>query len=126
MNRIALRKLSTAAADFDLQLARLQHWSAETDAAIEERVAQVIAEGLRVQFFWRLTRIDDCAADHYLRTQRTEMDWIRMAIMSLSVVSRPPRERPIAIGLEIAQVGGNAAARVGIGEGDPVVIRTLD
>ena len=28
--------------------------------------------------------------------------------------------------LEIAQVGGNAAARVGIGEGDPVVVRTLD
>ena len=28
--------------------------------------------------------------------------------------------------LEIAQVGGNAAARLGIGEGDPVAIRTLD
>lgn len=27
--------------------------------------------------------------------------------------------------LEIAQVGGNAATRVGIGEGDPVVVRTL-
>jgi len=28
--------------------------------------------------------------------------------------------------LEIAQVGGNAAARVGIGEGDPVVVRALE
>jgi hypothetical protein len=28
--------------------------------------------------------------------------------------------------LEIAQVGGNAAARVGIGEGDPVIVRRLD
>jgi hypothetical protein len=52
---------------------------------------RALAEGLRVQFFWRLARIDDCAADHYLRTQRTEMDWIRIAIMSLSVASRPWR-----------------------------------
>jgi histidinol dehydrogenase len=37
-----LRTLSTAAADFDAQFQRLLHWSAETDAAIEGRVAQII------------------------------------------------------------------------------------
>src|SRR5262249_2343896 len=38
------------------------------------------AEGLRVQFFWRLAGLQDGAADHYLRRQRSEMDWIRNAV----------------------------------------------
>ncbi len=39
---LATRRLSTAQADFDAQLARLAHWSAETDVAIEQRVAGII------------------------------------------------------------------------------------
>jgi len=39
-----LRQLSTAAADFDTQFERLRHWSAETDAAIEGRVAEILAD----------------------------------------------------------------------------------
>jgi histidinol dehydrogenase len=41
---VAIRHLSTAAEDFDAEFARLQHWSAETDAAIETRVAEIIAD----------------------------------------------------------------------------------
>jgi histidinol dehydrogenase len=41
---VALRGLSTADADFEAGLQRLQHWSAETDSAIEERVASILAE----------------------------------------------------------------------------------
>ncbi|GAB4036180.1 MAG: histidinol dehydrogenase [Rubrivivax sp.] len=41
---IALRQLDTAAADFEAEFRRLQHWSAETDAAIEERVAAILAD----------------------------------------------------------------------------------
>ncbi len=41
---LRLRRLSTASPDFAAQFARLQHWSAETDAAIETRVAEIIAE----------------------------------------------------------------------------------
>ncbi len=39
---VAIQRLNTADAGFDAALARLQHWSAETDADIETRVAQII------------------------------------------------------------------------------------
>ena len=39
-----LRQLSTAAADFTTEFERLRHWSAETDAAIEGRVAEILAD----------------------------------------------------------------------------------
>jgi histidinol dehydrogenase len=39
---IALRQLSTASPDFETAFASLQHWSADTDAAIETRVGQII------------------------------------------------------------------------------------
>ncbi|MEO8124621.1 MAG: histidinol dehydrogenase, partial [Burkholderiales bacterium] len=42
--RTKIRRLDTRAADFDAELARLQHWSAEADAAIEQRVAEIIAD----------------------------------------------------------------------------------
>ena len=44
MESIAMRRLSTAQADFEAQFQSLQHWSAETDAAIETRVAEIIAD----------------------------------------------------------------------------------
>ena len=44
MDRVTLRRLETAAAGFDDALQRLLHWSAETDAAIEERVAAIVAD----------------------------------------------------------------------------------
>ncbi len=42
--KVSIRRLSTAAADFDAQFQALQHWSAETDAAIETRVSEIIAD----------------------------------------------------------------------------------
>jgi histidinol dehydrogenase len=39
---VNIRRLSTADADFEAQFQRVLHWSAETDAAIEGRVAQII------------------------------------------------------------------------------------
>ena len=41
---VAIRRLSTAAPDFEAEFQRLQHWSAATDAAIESRVAEIIAD----------------------------------------------------------------------------------
>ena len=41
---------------------------------------RALAEGLRVQMFWRLAGIPHAAADHYLRKQRSELDWIRRAM----------------------------------------------
>jgi hypothetical protein len=36
-----------------------------------------LAEGLRIQFFWRLAGVGECVADHYLGRHRYEMQWIR-------------------------------------------------
>jgi len=44
MDHVTLRRLETAAPGFDDALQRLLHWSAETDAAIEERVAAIVAD----------------------------------------------------------------------------------
>jgi hypothetical protein len=41
---------------------------------------RALAEGLRVQFFWRLAGLRHAVADHYLRKQRGELDWIRHAV----------------------------------------------
>ncbi len=41
---VDIRRLSTAADGFEADFQRLQHWSAETDAAIESRVAEIIAD----------------------------------------------------------------------------------
>lgn len=41
---LALRRLATTAADFEDQFRRVLHWSAETDAAIEQRVAEILAD----------------------------------------------------------------------------------
>ncbi|TAL20137.1 MAG: histidinol dehydrogenase, partial [Aquabacterium sp.] len=41
---VAVRRLSTAQADFQDQFQRVLHWSAETDHAIEERVAAILAD----------------------------------------------------------------------------------
>lgn len=40
----SLRTLNTADADFEAQFQRVLHWSAETDAAIEMRVAEILAD----------------------------------------------------------------------------------
>ena len=41
---VTLRRLATTAAGFEAEFERLLHWSAETDAAIENRVAEIIAD----------------------------------------------------------------------------------
>jgi len=41
---LAIRRLSTAQVDFEAEFERLRHWSAETDASIETRVAAIIAD----------------------------------------------------------------------------------
>jgi histidinol dehydrogenase len=41
---VAMRHLSTASTGFEAELQRVLHWSAETDGAIEERVAAILAD----------------------------------------------------------------------------------
>jgi histidinol dehydrogenase len=44
MSRVNIRRLATSAADFEAEFRRVLHWSAETDAAIETRVAEIVAD----------------------------------------------------------------------------------
>jgi hypothetical protein len=46
---------------------------------------RALAEGLRVQFFWRACGLNDSVAEHYLRKQRSELDWIRHATRAWSI-----------------------------------------
>jgi hypothetical protein len=47
---------------------------------------RALAEGLRVQIFWRIAGLGDLVADHYLRKQRSELDWIRSAIVAPGIL----------------------------------------
>jgi hypothetical protein len=47
---------------------------------------RALAEGLRVLFFWRLAGLRHAVADHYLRKQRGELDWIRQALRVWALV----------------------------------------
>ena len=44
MSQLAITRLSTRDADFDLRLRQLRHWSAATDQTIEQRVAEILAD----------------------------------------------------------------------------------
>ena len=44
MTAVNIRQLSTADADFEAEFGRVLHWSAETDDAIEQRVADILAD----------------------------------------------------------------------------------
>lgn len=50
---------------------------------------RAVAEGLRVQFYWRLAGLAPSVADYYLRKQKDELVWIREAIRSWSVRAAP-------------------------------------
>ena len=41
---VQIRQLDTASADFEAEFATLRHWSEDTDQAIEERVAAIVAD----------------------------------------------------------------------------------
>jgi len=48
---------------------------------------RALAEGLRVQMYWREAGIGASVAAHYLRKQKSELDWIRDAIRSSRVLA---------------------------------------
>jgi histidinol dehydrogenase len=61
-----IRQLSTADANFATEFERLRHWSAETDAAIEGRVAEILADVQK--------RGDAAVLDYTARFDRVQAD----------------------------------------------------
>jgi hypothetical protein len=57
---------------------------------------RALAEGLRMQFFWRLAGLPDTVATHYLRKQKSELDWIRNSIRVANLLcdARSGEKRP--------------------------------
>ena len=47
---------------------------------------RALAEGLRLMVFWRLAGVEDPVTEHYLHQYRTELDWIRNALRSCTVL----------------------------------------
>ena len=55
---------------------------------------RALAEGLRVQFFWKLAGIRESVADYYLRKQKSELEWIRNAVRSCMTETRADETEP--------------------------------
>jgi hypothetical protein len=55
-------------------------WAKRADYENKYLDYRALAEGLRIQVFWRLAGLRHSVADHYLRKQRGELDWIRQAL----------------------------------------------
>ena len=51
---------------------------------------RALAEGLKILFFWRLAGIHDDVGAQYLRQQRSEIDWIRLAVRATDLSNPPP------------------------------------
>ena len=49
MSSVNVRRLATTDADFEAAFERVRHWSAETDNAIEQRVAEILADVAKVE-----------------------------------------------------------------------------
>lgn len=58
----------------------LNLWVQKRDYQNKHQDYRALAEGMRVQFYWRLAGLELSVADHYLRKQRSELDWICSAI----------------------------------------------
>lgn len=52
---------------------------------------RALAEALRVQFFWHIAGVSANVADHFLRDQQDELEWLRLAIQSLELPELPKK-----------------------------------
>jgi hypothetical protein len=67
-------------------------WQQRVDAQGRYLDYRALAEGLRVQFYWRLSGLRDNVSANYLRKQLDELRWIREALRGASTV--PPITGP--------------------------------
>ena len=47
---------------------------------------RALAEACRVQYFWKRAGVKKCVADHFLRDQRDELEWIRRAVRTTELL----------------------------------------
>ncbi len=82
-------------------------WQGRRDVQGRYLDYRALAEGLRVQFYWRLAGLHDSASSSYLRKQADELRWIREALRAAAALPPPVTAHPE---LAIAHwVGGQAS-----------------
>jgi tetratricopeptide (TPR) repeat protein len=72
-------------------------WAKRQDYENKYLDYRALAEGLRVQLFWRLVGLQYAVADHYLRKQRGELDCrnaLRVWSLSEMTIHSPPTPQP--------------------------------
>jgi hypothetical protein len=69
-------------------------WQRKQDAQGRYLDYRALAEGLRVQFYWRLAGLADNVSASYLRKQLDELRWIREALRGTNVLPPPVKPRP--------------------------------
>jgi hypothetical protein len=69
-------------------------WHRRLDAQGRYLDYRALAEGLRVQFYWRLAGLADTASSSYLRKQLDELRWIREALRATGAVPPPAVAQP--------------------------------
>jgi hypothetical protein len=78
------------------------YWYAQR-AQLEDRYLDYrsLAEACRVQYFWKRAEVTENVANHYLRDQRDELEWLRQAVITTEL---GPTESPAATVLSIEQI----------------------
>ncbi len=69
-------------------------WHRRLDAQARYLDYRALAEGLRVQFYWRLAGLTDNASASYLRKQLDELRWIREGLRATGAAPPPATARP--------------------------------
>ncbi len=69
-------------------------WHRRLDAQARYLDYRALAEGLRVQFYWRLAGLTDNASASYLRKQLDELRWIREALRATGAAPPPSAAHP--------------------------------
>jgi len=88
-------------------LTALLLWQSRRDVQGRYLDYRALAEGLRVQFYWRLAGLGDSASSSYLRKQLDELRWIREALRAAAALP-PPATAHAELALQ-HWVGGQAA-----------------
>ena len=91
---VNIRQLATTAADFEAEFQRVLHWSAETDHAIEERVAAIL-DDVRVRgdaaVLEYTQRFDGLAADSVAALEITQAE-LQAALSAMTPAQRQALE----------------------------------
>lgn len=60
-------------------------WAHRGEFEIKYLDYRALAEGLRIQLFWQIAGLKDNIAEHYMRKQKGDLDWIRDAVITWSI-----------------------------------------